>query len=69
MGTVFVLWLFTSAYAMKVEWYLTPQECGLARLGMIAVFEKPPRAFLAKMACIETYAPIKTTRQSPPPSY
>lgn len=65
MGTVFVLWLFTSSYAMKIEWYVTPQECGLARLTMLAEFARPPRAFLAKMACIETYAPIKTKHQAP----
>ena len=53
---VFTLWLFTSAYAVEVAAFPNPMACAMAAVQMAESFDKPPKPFLYRMACMPTIA-------------
>lgn len=59
----FVLWMFTSAYAVQIAMYPTPMACAQVAVELSESAKEVPRAFMAKYACVPVLIP------APPPAH
>ncbi len=64
---VYVLWIFTSAWAVQVGTFPNAMTCAVVALQMTEAFEKPPRAFASRMACIPAIRGMPAVMRAPLP--
>jgi hypothetical protein len=64
---VFVLFLFTSAYAVQVGTFPNAMTCAMAAVQMAESFDRPPKAFLYRLACVPAIKALPAVLRAPPP--
>ena len=60
MTVVFVLWIFTSSYSADLGVYPTSQSCAVSALQLSEAFNRSPRPFLFRLACLPKF--VKSSR-------
>lgn len=57
MKIVFMLWLFTSNYAVEIAPFPDPMSCATAAVKLKEHFDDKPSAFMSKLVCVPVVVP------------
>ena len=62
-----VLWAFTSNWAVQVGYFPNPQTCAMAAVQLADSWNRPPRPFLYRLACLPQFVPAPTSEPTAAP--